>query len=488
MSPVERLHPLLRLMSSRNKPNHGQPQPTRWYALLLFLALLKLVLYVFDANPQVFLGDSMSYLVTAMNGWIPPDRSFVYGYIIHAVVTRSRSLSSLVAVQTVAGIATSLITAGILVRYFRTSFTIAATAAIAVALEPQQLLFERFVLTESLSTMVFAGFLFLAFEYLRHRQIWALAALQGAGLILLAFRVSFVPMLAAATIIAPLIAAWPATHTKNKRIVGMGIHLLVSIGLFAGLHWTYKQWNGSLSKLPPAYTYADGFFLITNVSPLVIPSDTDNATVAAVLANPLVYAEDPGPLNSRNAEMFAEGGLVERLRNAINDDYQANLEAKRIAYRAILRDPIGFARLAICTYLKFYSKGYMAEILYAEAGARELAPNELKILAHFHLDANGLPLRKTLIREYFQGVWPYYILLANTPLVLAGCLILARHGAGKASVFLFVIGAVHITVMQVLGVEPSPRHLHTASVLLAVGIGAAASRLLDYRRASMDKA
>jgi len=470
-------------MTSRVNSASTKPQQTHWYALAAFLAFAKIVLFVLDSNPQVFLGDSMSYLVTAMLEWIPPDRSFIYGYIVYGLTARSRSLSSLVAVQTVAGIATSLLTAVILVRYFRASFAIAAAFAIAVALEPQQLLYERFVMTESLSTMVFAVFLMFALEYLRSKKVWVLASLQGVGFILLAFRVSYVPMLAVATLAAPLLAVWPGIPSRDKRAaLTLGIHLLISIGLFFGLHWTYKQWNGSLSELPPAYTYADGFFLISNVSPLVTPADTDKAEVARVLEKPLAYAANPEQYNSRNAEMFSEDGIVARLRSVFKDDYPTNLEAKRIAYRVIFRDPIGFARLAIQTHLKFYSKDYMSGILQEEAGVRDLGPDELKILSHYHLDANGLPYMKNLTREYFFGVWPYYILLANTPLVLVASFVLARKGSGRAMGFVFVIAAVHVTAVQVLGVEPSPRHLHAAAVLLALGLGVIAIRLVPARQ------
>src|SRR5688572_20903912 len=137
------------------RPRHmtSRIQPINWFVLAASLAFAKLVLFVLDSNPQVFLGDSMSYIVTAMNGWIPPDRSFVYGYIVYGLTARSRSLSSLVAIQTVPGIPTALLPAVFLFRYFRPPFAIAAAFAVAIPLDPQHLLFERFAMTESLSTL-----------------------------------------------------------------------------------------------------------------------------------------------------------------------------------------------------------------------------------------------------------------------------------------------------------------------------------------------
>jgi hypothetical protein len=467
-------------MSSPVNSARTEPPPIHWFWLAALLAFVKLVLYVLDSNPQVFLGDSMSYLVTALLEWIPPDRSFVYGYIVYGLTTRARSLSSLVAVQTVAGIATSMLTAVILVRHLRVSFAVAAALAIAVAIEPQQLLYERFVLTESLSTAVFTVYLLLALEYLRSRKLWLLVVLQAVGFLLVAFRVSFVPLLAVVTVAAPLFASelWGSSRQQAKQwFVRTGIHLLVSVGLFLGLHSAYKEWNGSLSKLPPAYTYADGFFLLSNVSPLVTPADTDDPQIAAVLATPLRYGAKPEEFNSRNSEMFGEDGLIARLRNVVKDEYRTNGEAKSIAYRAIRRDPVGFIRLAMQTHHKYYSKEYMVNVLSAESGMRELGPDELKILSHYHLDGNGLPFMKNLTRQYFVGVWPYYILLANTPLVMAAALALTRKGTRKIMAFVFVVTTIHLTAVQVLGVEPSPRHLHAAVVPLAVSAGILLSRL-----------
>ena len=467
-------------MSSRVHSIHGETQPNHWFVLAAILSFIKLVIFVLDSSPQVYLGDSMSYLTTAMLGWIPADRSFVYGYVVYGLTARSRSLSSLVAVQTVAGIATSMMTAGILVRYFRTSFAVAAAAAIVITLEPQQLLFERFVMTESLSTAGFALYLWIALEYLRSRKVWALVAMQVAGIVLVAFRVAFVPLLATATVLAPLLAgdAWRALPRQWKRLLPqLSVHALISIGMFVGLHQAYKQWNGALSNLPPAYSYADGYFLISNTSPLVTAADSDNPDVAAVLAAPLAYASKPEQMNSRNSEMFDEGGLVARLRKAFKgDNYHANAEAKRVALRVIRRDPVGFLRLALMTHLRFYSKPYMEEILKEEAGVRGLSPDDLKLLRHYHLDAEDLPFKRNITREYYFAIWPYCMLLINTPVILIASLFLSGKDERTALIFLFLVISVHSTVLQVMSVEPSIRHHHATAIPLVIGLSLIAGR------------
>ncbi|HLQ76479.1 MAG TPA: hypothetical protein VK210_03945, partial [Terriglobia bacterium] len=245
----------------------------RWLALTMVLSCLKLIMFVLDSNPQVFLGDSGTYLATAQAKLIPPDRSFVYGFLVRLLTRNSHSLHSVVAAQAFAGIATSLLVAYILIRFFNTRFVIAALAAIVLTLEPQQLLFERFVLTESFSTAAFALLVFLALEYLRGRRLWVLACMQVAGVILISLRMTFLPAVLITTILAPIIAFW---RERKRGLWPVGVHLAISVVLFAGLHSGYKHWYGWLANQPPAYSYADGFFLIANVSTLVTPEDTDD--------------------------------------------------------------------------------------------------------------------------------------------------------------------------------------------------------------------
>ena len=70
-------------------PAHSNNNAARWLALATSLGFAKLISFVLDSNPQVFMGDSVSYLTTAMLKWIPPDRSFVYGFLVDDLTARS---------------------------------------------------------------------------------------------------------------------------------------------------------------------------------------------------------------------------------------------------------------------------------------------------------------------------------------------------------------------------------------------------------------
>jgi hypothetical protein len=455
----------------------------RWLLLTLCLALLKLILYVYDSDPQTFSGDSGSYLTTALTKWIPPDRSFLYGFVVRLLTLNSHSLNSVVAFQTFAGLGTALCVAAMLTRFFQARFVIASVIATAVALEPQQVLYERFILTESLSCFAFTLFVLLALEYLKSRRLWTLIVLQITGIVLVAFRVTFVPVVLVSSIVLPLCLFVFIDGKKAStalRLRQVAIHFLISVLLFIGLHQAYQAWNGSLSKLPPAYTYADGFFLLSNVSPLVKPGDTDNAVIAEILRQPMMWGTRPWEWNARNAEMFSPGGLVPKIKKAFNDDYRANAESRRIARKVILRDPVGFFGLAFDSYQKFFSKPYMLQTMKFEAGMAGSGPDELRLFAVFHLDATELAEHDTVTRKYYLASWPYYILLIHTPLVLLGSLFVAKSESRKFLWFLLIIGTLHVVVVQTLGVEPSPRHNHAVVILLALGVGVFAERFMRW--------
>jgi hypothetical protein len=67
-----------------------------WIVLAAAMIAVKAAWLAVDADPAVFLGDSESYLATALEGWIPPDRAFVYGDILRPCAVWTGSLAPVV--------------------------------------------------------------------------------------------------------------------------------------------------------------------------------------------------------------------------------------------------------------------------------------------------------------------------------------------------------------------------------------------------------
>jgi len=155
--------------------------PLRLIPALLVLIAIKLAVLIADPAPRFFLWDSVTYLQGAIGGPLPRDRSFLYSFVIAATAVPAHSLLALVIAQTLAGVVGALLLYLMLRVFFSVRFGFALAAAIALALGPSQLFYERMVMAEAIGGMLWFGFIALALAYLRDgRARWLpLLALCG---------------------------------------------------------------------------------------------------------------------------------------------------------------------------------------------------------------------------------------------------------------------------------------------------------------------
>ena len=233
-----------------------------WRLTLLALAL-KAIILIADPNPQLFLGDSASYLNTAITGAIPPDRSYLYGYVIRWICDTSGSLFSLLLVQTLASSISAGLLGWILRRFLEAPAFLASACTLAYSLDPLQLLYDRFVMAETFSlfaAMVFVTLLLLFVDTGRKRL---LVFASFAGVLSVALRISFLPPVVALSFAAPVIRFFHSArdHDLNfkKRLNAAFRSLTVVAISYFSLHTGYKLLTGRLAGAPPAYQYADGF-------------------------------------------------------------------------------------------------------------------------------------------------------------------------------------------------------------------------------------
>src|SRR2546423_1590430 len=128
----------------------------RWLLFCVSILLLKLALFVIGPTPKLFLGDSWSYIQTAHSDWIPEARSYFYGYVIRWTSVWTQSLTCLLVLQLLISAAAAV--GGALICRF--VFGLAARWSFVMgflcALDPLQLLYERYVMTEAISLGLYA--------------------------------------------------------------------------------------------------------------------------------------------------------------------------------------------------------------------------------------------------------------------------------------------------------------------------------------------
>lgn len=454
--------------------------------LLVSIVAIKAVLLVLDPYPALMFGDSASYLATAFNNWIPGDRSFVYGFILRALIVPAHSLRPVVYFQTALSALASWITAVCLIRYFGKPFAIAAVCSLLCAVEPLQLMFARFVLADSLATSGFALLLLLILEYFRRDKLACIsdkseaepgaeiayganymasqhalvpaslrtrlvaylpglpsllliAGIQVLSTVLASLRLSFVPVAIVTSIAVPVLSqralSWLGLLVRKGRTAGAPLWrsavpiivvLVISVGLSQLCLFGYRCLYGHLAGKKPAYSYEDGCFYLAMVVPLVQPSD-----YPLPWQRRQIFQEVKFPLSAiemRPAHHWMEGGLCDIIKRVVGRNDTANDVMRKTAIHAMKRDPIGVLKMAAYTYTDFFNYQDLVDTLKIEEGqGGGPAPQTAAWLQRSaHLNLSDRHFDSITKKWHAHALGWYWFLLVSPVLYVWYCLIRRR--------------------------------------------------------------
>ena len=446
-----------------------------WWLFCLLVLGIKILLLLLDPSPKLFMGDSGSYIWTALTGWIPPDRSYFYGYTLRWLAVWPKSFTPLLIIQTLAGAATTIIFAVICSRFFEISRRLSYSFGLLCALDPCQVVWERYVMTETLSLFIYVLVLYCSFLYLRNRRIWQLAVVQALSVALIGFRMSYLPMVQACTLLLPVIAFAPsvlgaffnrsdAQASALRTFSGAGAQVIVSVLLMLATHSAYKHLNGWLLKREPAYLYTTGHHLASVWAPALQPSDATDPRFRDLIAEGYKFKlHDP---RARNAQHFANGFLIDRWRKIEKDFRKSNLVAKQTAMNALRRRPLQIVDLTVKTYLEYWQIQGIQRYARSDLGYANLTEDNVKILAEkFRLktvkEITRQPL--SLSQLYFVWSWPYYFIVLLSPLTCALATWLSRYRS--FALLLFIHASILMLVITTLSPQPGIRYLQPLSML-----------------------
>jgi hypothetical protein len=426
------------------------------------------------------LGDSASYIWTALTGWIPGDRSYLYGYVVRWLALWPHSFTPLLVVQALASGATAILFALICSRFFEMSNNLSFLFGVLCALDPCQLVWERYVMTETFSLLAYVLVLYWSLAYLRHRRLWQLAVVQTLSVLLIGFRMSYLLVVQACTILLPLIAfvrcALPVFGNRSearssaKYVLSTGFeHVVVSVALMFVMHGVYKHVNGSLTKREPAYLYDAGSHLVAVWAPALEPSDATDSRFRDLIANGHQFKIDD--LTLRNAQHFGEGFLIDRLRKIVRNRTKRDRIARETAMNALRRRPLQIAGLALNTYMGYWGIWSIQEHAREDLGNGQLTDEEVKRIAEKFgfITEKRVPTQPfSLLQRYFVGAWPYYFIVIVSPLVCAFATWLSRDRA--FAFLLFIHASILMVVITALSPEACIRYLQPVSVLTLLSI------------------
>lgn len=411
-----------------------------WLPLALTLVALKLALIVADPTQRFFLGDSESYLHSALTGWIPGDRSFLYGLFIRATAVWPGTLSGLLLAQSLCGVLTALLCAQIVVNDLGVDRRAAALVALLVAIEPAQLFYERMLMAESLGTLSLVTMIACGFAFVR-RSAWPwLLAMALAGIVTVALRMSLLPVVLGFCLLPPLVAEpAPGTRRSWRQI---GPPLLIALGATAIAHTAYQRFYAELSNGPMAYLQSSGTFRLGLVAPLVKP---EHLVEAGLPSDLLKQVGPPLPdLRAREAQLWLEDGLIAVLRRTAGPDTEA--AARRIASSALRDDPLGLVRLSIATTVDYFNPRETAARLEDDLGVRPLGTTAMaSVRDQLNYDAATVHERRNPVARYFlfASNWLIVCLFGLAPLaVIAAFRIAPRRGGAALLLALTALGLV----------------------------------------------
>jgi hypothetical protein len=469
---IETTAPQSAWVSVMSQTAHG------WWLFCALVLVLKLLLFWLDPTAKLYLGDSASYIWTALTGWIPRDRSYFYGYLIRCLAVWPQSFTPLLVVQALASAATAIVFALICSHFFRTSNRMSFLFGLICALDPCQLVWERYLMTETFSLFVYMLVLYWSLVYLRDRRLWQLAVVQALSVVLIGFRMSYLLVVLACTILLPLIAfaLAPMRAVRNqsdpRRLSPLTTgfaHVVASLAIMLLMHGAYKQVYGELRKRESAYLYDAGAHLVSVWAPALEPDDATDPRFRELIAEGDNFKLKD--LRLRNAQHFGKGFLIDRWRQIENNRKKNDRIAKETAMNALRRRPLQIVGLAMKTYMGYWGIASIQSYAREDLGYGELTEEQIKVLAEkFQFIAvKLLPSQPfSLLQRYFLTGWPYYFIVAVSPLTCALATWVSRE---RAFAFLLLVHAsILMVVITALSPQASVRYLQPVSILTLLSI------------------
>jgi hypothetical protein len=463
----------------------------QWWLFCLLIVLLKLLLLALDPLPKLFIGDSACYLSTALVGWIPDDRSYFYGYVIRWVSLSTGSLTALLLLQTLISAATAMFLAHICRTTFGLSAKVAYVLGFICALDPLQLVWERYIMTETISLFLYVAVLHFSFRYLKQRGLRDLARAQGLSILLLGFRMSYLLLVQMSAVLLPLMAfaplLWTAWRTRRAaqaerwRPVKVAFgHGLASVALVLLLHGGYRQLNGLLCGREPAYLYATGLHLLAFWAPVVTPADATDPRLAEIIAQGEEF--EIKDLTARNRQRFDTDYLIDRWQQVETDTPDASQIAKETALRALRRAPLQVLGLAAQTFAQYWNLKDLRSYASIDLGHHDLTAEQRALLAeYFHFSTDGVIIGAppTLLQHFFLNCWPYCYFVLLSPLLGLWAVYLARDK--QVALLLLLHLSIILGVTITFTVAPSLRYLQPASVLTLLTVAVCLRAFLGNR-------
>ncbi len=470
--------------------SHPKHRESFW--LLGAILAAKIVLAVIDHESRFFMGDSVSYLATAVDGWIPPDRSFLYGYFIRWVVLPFQNIEVLVFAQVVLSALTVWLGVEIVRRAGLQNRLLLWGLGLVWAVAPIQLMYERFMMSECVSLFVFAIHLAIGAQFIRRPHAIWFGALALTAFLLVALRVSYLPNVMLSAVVLPLMALHPSSTGSSSpdspwgpRVRATAVYLALSLVLTGVALTGYKQLYAYKSGNPLAYHARQGYFILATVTPLLSPSDfADPDLRAAVFAEGGLDLKDPA---LREEQLWNGEGLLRRMERWIGDSNAVDQVAREIAMDAIVSHPVKFIGLGWMNARAYLQPEIVAEMVRLDLNRDRPLFGEFEHKLIESLSYNGDWKRSSLTADFFFQSVPWYVLLVAVSLPLGLAAMAVSFSRDRLALFAATHLLMAFGVVMWLAITATVRYLHVVEFLFLLTLGLTAAELLARRSTRAEK-
>ncbi len=306
-------------------------------AFLLFAASL-----LVDCVPRFHLGDSESYLWTSLKGWMPDDRSWIYGLFATLLIGTAKDLAVVPVWGAFLSLATGFGFALFLARRYALGSLVTVVLALAYVANPLEFFWSRSIMADSMAVAAFVAFLALLFGVRRLGPLVVIALLPIAFLLIGLRVVYFLPLIVAllvAALIGHLVGCRrgepPGPRCVDARRSAAGFLILLAA------YGAYSVVSTRMGNAPwVSANHASARFLLGALSPALAPE---------VKRLPLADGSRLIPLTRENRLLhtFAHHGLVETFNRQAGSRLAAEPQYREALIIAIRENPSGVLRLVL---------------------------------------------------------------------------------------------------------------------------------------------
>jgi hypothetical protein len=461
------------------RPSVLRASGNRWWLFCLAIVLVKLLLLGCDPWPRLYPGDSVAYLRAAVTGPMPEDLPYFYGYLVGWLCNGAASLGSLVLAQALISVVIAIAVAWICRAMFSLVEWLSYLFGFLCSIDPLQLVWERYVMPETLGLFFYTLVLQQSFVYLRNRRAATLVFVQVLAVITVAFRsMLLVPLVVMAAALPVIAFGWQRRPPRVEHGESSArfqflhqwqfwAHIALGLLSISVLTWGYGESAPVLANRGRASLNAMGYNMLSAWAPAIWPQDSPDPRLAEILEHGSEF--EITSATSRHAQRFARGRLIDRWRQAEADSRKSRDIAFRTAMNALRRDPAAVIGLAARTYYAFWQGRAMERLAKVDLGGGTINDSRQKsLLDRYHwrapVDVRAEPL--TLSRWYYLAATPYYFAILLSPLLPLTLLFAAAQK--PYAIILFAHTWLVFCTTFLLSLAPTLRYLQPLSVLMSL--------------------